>query len=72
MIRFVNGVPDAIWYSQHSDGEAFSYTATEKNGQRPIAYSGNGTHAVYAISGYVKALVSPPHPSPKGMGALTL
>ncbi|BDD63402.1 hypothetical protein MPDQ_007011 [Monascus purpureus] len=51
MIRFVNGVPDAIWYSQHSDGEAFSYTATEKNGQRPIAYSGNGTHAVYAISG---------------------
>ena len=53
MIRFSEGVPQAIWYSQHASGQAFTYGATEKNGKRPIAYSGNGTHANYAISGYV-------------------
>ncbi|KAE8328542.1 hypothetical protein BDV39DRAFT_192116 [Aspergillus sergii] len=51
MIRFSEGVPQAIWYSQHASGQAFTYGATEKNGKRPIAYSGNGTHANYAISG---------------------
>ncbi|KAL2836104.1 hypothetical protein BJY01DRAFT_238421 [Aspergillus pseudoustus] len=51
MIRFQNGTPQAIWYSQHSAGQAFTYGATEKQGSRPIAYSANGTHAVYAISG---------------------
>ncbi|RAL12164.1 uncharacterized protein BO97DRAFT_470394 [Aspergillus homomorphus CBS 101889] len=29
---------------------AFTYDATEKKGKRPIAYSANGTHAVYAIA----------------------
>ncbi|KAL2219209.1 hypothetical protein M432DRAFT_338204 [Thermoascus aurantiacus ATCC 26904] len=51
MIRFSNGVPQAIWYSQHSGGQAFTYSATEKQGQRPYGYSGKGTHAVYAIAG---------------------
>ncbi|KAL4884744.1 hypothetical protein BJY04DRAFT_170026 [Aspergillus karnatakaensis] len=51
MIRFQDGVPQAIWYSQHARGQAFTYDATEKQGKRPIAYSGNGTHAVYSISG---------------------
>ncbi|KAL5334085.1 hypothetical protein BJX70DRAFT_402933 [Aspergillus crustosus] len=51
MIRFQDGTPQAIWYSQHARGQAFTYAATEKQGQRPIAYSGNGTHAVYSISG---------------------
>ncbi|KAK6831640.1 hypothetical protein RU639_002870 [Aspergillus parasiticus] len=51
MIRFSEGVPQAIWYSQHASGQAFTYGATEKKGKRPIAYSGNGTHANYAISG---------------------
>lgn len=52
MIRFENGVPRSLWYSQHAGGQAFTYEATEKKGKRPIAYSANGTHAVYAIAGY--------------------
>ncbi|PYI14886.1 hypothetical protein BO99DRAFT_369416 [Aspergillus violaceofuscus CBS 115571] len=51
MIRFEKGVPRSLWYSQHAGGQAFTYEATEKKGKRPIAYSANGTHAVYAIAG---------------------
>ncbi|KAL2868414.1 uncharacterized protein BJX67DRAFT_380203 [Aspergillus lucknowensis] len=51
MIRFQDGTPQAIWYSQHSAGQAFTYDATEKQGNRPVAYSGNGTHAVYSTTG---------------------
>ncbi|KAK1144868.1 Vacuolar protein sorting-associated protein 62 [Aspergillus melleus] len=51
MIRFSNGEPQAIWYSQHANGQAFKYKATEKKGKRPIAYSGKGTHALYSIAG---------------------
>jgi hypothetical protein len=53
MIRFSNGVPTYIWYSQHANGQAFSYSATEKDASntRPIVYSANGSHAVYAIGG---------------------
>lgn len=52
MIRFSNGAPQAIWYSQHASGQAFTYNAVEKQGIRPYAYSGNGTHANYVIAGY--------------------
>ncbi|KAJ5334837.1 Vacuolar protein sorting-associated protein 62 [Penicillium brevicompactum] len=51
MIRFHKGQPTAIWYSQHASGQAFTYHAVEKQGKRPYAYSGNGTHANYATSG---------------------
>ena len=51
MIRFKNGTPQAVWYSQHASGQAFTYAGLEKQGQRPYAYSGNGTHAVYATPG---------------------
>ncbi|KAF2476344.1 uncharacterized protein BDR25DRAFT_375238 [Lindgomyces ingoldianus] len=51
MIRFSSGVPQYIWYSQHSNGEAFKYSVVEKSGLRPIVYSANGSHANYAISG---------------------
>jgi len=53
MVRFVNATPSAMWFSQHSNGEAFTYQAVEKgkDGKRPIAYSANGTHANYAIPG---------------------
>ncbi|KAJ5464287.1 hypothetical protein N7475_007422 [Penicillium sp. IBT 31633x] len=51
MIRFVNGTPDAIWYSQHASGQAFTYGAVEKEDKRPYAYSAKGTHANYAIPG---------------------
>ncbi|KAL6249829.1 Vacuolar protein sorting-associated protein 62 [Rhinocladiella similis] len=53
MVRFVDGAPTAVYYSQHSGGEAFTYEATQKgpDGVRPIVYVANGTHANYAIPG---------------------
>ncbi|MCJ1274458.1 hypothetical protein MMC21_002254 [Puttea exsequens] len=51
MIRFQNGTPSQVWYSQHSFGEAFTYDCLEKNGVRPLTFSGNGSHANYAING---------------------
>jgi len=51
MIRFRNGYPEAIWYSQHARGQAFTYHAAEKKGVRPYGYSSLGSHAVYAIAG---------------------
>ena len=72
MIRFSNGVPTYVWFSQHSNGEAFAYEVVHKNGLRvlpltsfclpfcipitanphqPLVYSGNGSHANYAITG---------------------
>ncbi|KIY03808.1 uncharacterized protein Z520_00499 [Fonsecaea multimorphosa CBS 102226] len=56
MVRFQNSTPQAMWYSQHSSGQAFTFSTVQKfnNGSRPIVYSANGTHANYAIPG--------PHP----------
>lgn len=51
MVRFVSGVPQAIWYSQHANGQAFKYATVEKENDRPIAYSAMGSHANYAIGG---------------------
>ena len=31
MIRFQNGIPNAIWYSQHAKGQAFEYRAVKKD-----------------------------------------
>ncbi|TID16844.1 hypothetical protein E6O75_ATG09610 [Venturia nashicola] len=53
MVRFQDGLPIAVWYSQHSSGQSFKYSAVQKDwdGLRPVAYSGNGSHAVYATAG---------------------
>ena len=51
MVRFKNGKPSAIWYSQHASGEALIYSIVEKHGVRPISYSAKGTHANYAAAG---------------------
>lgn len=53
MVRFVNGQPQEVWYSQHANGQAFKYSVLEKHTDnlRPIAYSANGSHANYAIGG---------------------
>lgn len=54
MIRFKNGKPTAIWYSQHASGEALYYPkAVElyKDTKRPVSYSAKGTHANYASAG---------------------
>lgn len=50
-VRFQNGVPSTIFFSQHSRGQTFTYAACEKRGKRPVGYIAQGTHAVYAISG---------------------
>ncbi|KAI9821507.1 MAG: hypothetical protein M1832_003355 [Thelocarpon impressellum] len=52
MIRFRNGVPQTIWYSQHGNGQAFTYNAVSKKGKRPVAYSAMGSHANYATWGF--------------------
>jgi hypothetical protein len=51
MIRFQNGMPMAIWYSQHSYGAAYTFECVEKVGSRPVVFSARGSHANYAISG---------------------
>ncbi|KAF2876736.1 hypothetical protein BDV95DRAFT_482394 [Massariosphaeria phaeospora] len=51
VIRFVDGVPKAVFYSEHSAGEAYTWEAVEKVGKRPIGYSATGTHAMYATAG---------------------
>lgn len=51
MIRFQDGKPQAMWFSQHGNGEAFTYNAAQKIGIRPVSYSARGSHANYAIAG---------------------
>lgn len=51
MVRFRNSVPEYVWYSQHANGEAFSYDTVRKQGLRPLSYSAKGSHANYAIDG---------------------
>ena len=52
MVRFKNGKPEHIWFSQHANGQAFEYNTVEKkDGVRPIAYSSRGSHANYAMGG---------------------
>ncbi|KAI1821435.1 hypothetical protein F4861DRAFT_541986 [Xylaria intraflava] len=51
MIRFVSGVPYAIYLSEHSAGSAYYWNIMTFNGQRPITYVANGGHANYATAG---------------------
>ena len=51
MIRFQHGKPKVVFFSEHSFGSAYSYSAVEKIGQRPIVYSAIGSHAMYATAG---------------------
>jgi len=41
MVRFENGTPTAVWYSQHNNGEAFKYPILEKNGLRVSLHMGH-------------------------------
>jgi Vacuolar protein sorting-associated protein 62 len=53
MVRFntTTEQPTMLFYSQHANGEAFTYDAVEKQGDRPVGYSATGTHATYATTG---------------------
>ncbi|OJD10550.1 hypothetical protein AJ78_08470 [Emergomyces pasteurianus Ep9510] len=51
LVRFHNGKPKAIFFSEHSSGEAYTYDAVEKIGKRPVIYSARGTHAMYPTPG---------------------
>lgn len=55
MLRFPSATspPEAVWYSQHANGQAFRYSAVEKDsdGVRPVVYVAKGSHANYAIPG---------------------
>jgi len=53
MVRFINGTPTYVWLSQHSNGEAFTFSALKKDstGKRPIVYAANGSHAIYPVPG---------------------
>ncbi|KAL8291470.1 hypothetical protein RQP46_002448 [Phenoliferia psychrophenolica] len=51
MIRFLNGEPESIFYSQHSDGFAYAWDTVEKEGLRPVVYSATGSHANYPTAG---------------------
>lgn len=51
LIRFQHGKPKIVFFSEHYFGQAYSYDAVEKIGQRPVVYSAVGTHAMYATPG---------------------
>ncbi|KAL1890038.1 Vacuolar protein sorting-associated protein 62 [Sporothrix stenoceras] len=59
MIRFENGVPRALFLSEHAGGQAYAWNALEKYNnassttgiQRPVIYSAVGSHAMYALPG---------------------
>ena len=50
-VRFQDGIPKAVFFSEHNWGSAYSYEAVEKIGKRPVIYSAYGTHAMYAVPG---------------------
>lgn len=54
-IRFSTaGVPQDVYYSAHSSGTAYTYSAVQKVGVRPVVYSAAGSHANYATAGTQK------------------
>ncbi|KAL1844986.1 hypothetical protein VTK73DRAFT_1388 [Phialemonium thermophilum] len=60
MVRFENGIPRALFMSEHAGGQAFAWSALEKfqtrtadneTIERPVLYSAIGSHAMYAVPG---------------------
>lgn len=51
MVRFQNGIPKGIYFSEHEGGQAYAWDAVEKRGDRPVIYSAVGSHAMYATPG---------------------
>ena len=57
LVRFKDGQPSQIFFSEHDFGEAFTYDAVEKIGRRPVGYSGTGTHAMYGTPGLHRYII---------------
>ncbi|KAG6128013.1 hypothetical protein E4U28_008431, partial [Claviceps purpurea] len=53
MVRFHHGKPTGIYYSQHEDGAAYSWTNSKLSLQdeRPLVFSAYGSHANYVSPG---------------------
>ncbi|KAJ4244734.1 hypothetical protein NW762_014309 [Fusarium torreyae] len=53
MVRFHNGTPVGVYYSQHIDGVGYKWDDSRVNisDGRPIVYSASGTHANYPERG---------------------
>ncbi|KAH8895249.1 hypothetical protein GQ53DRAFT_743982 [Thozetella sp. PMI_491] len=54
MVRFVDGKPTGVYYSQHASGAAYDWQDAElsiKN-ERPIVFSAIGSHANYVSEGH--------------------
>ncbi|KAK7224104.1 hypothetical protein V2G26_012107 [Clonostachys chloroleuca] len=53
MVRFRDGRPVGVYYSQHRDGRAYDWDEPElsKVDERPVVYSAYGSHANYAKPG---------------------
>lgn len=50
MVRFVDGQPTHFYYSQHSGGAAYTFSAVQQIDSRPVSYVATGSHANYAVS----------------------
>ncbi|EXJ82070.1 hypothetical protein A1O1_08139 [Capronia coronata CBS 617.96] len=54
MIRFKEGKPTGIYFSQHGSGQACKWddeTCFSKQGERPVVFSARGSHANYPSAG---------------------
>lgn len=58
MIRFHEGVPQAVHTSAHSVGDAYTFNCLPKKGDRPVIYVARGSHAHYPKAGWAPF---PPH-----------
>ncbi|CAG1977436.1 unnamed protein product [Fusarium graminearum] len=54
MVRFHNGTPVGVYYSQHVDGVGFKWDSSKINitDGRPVVYSAAGSHANYPSRGH--------------------
>ncbi|KAH9231839.1 hypothetical protein K456DRAFT_1895974 [Colletotrichum gloeosporioides 23] len=55
MVRFRDGKPTGIYFSQHVDGAAYDWddSTISKIDERPVVYSARGSHANYASPGQI-------------------
>ena len=60
MIRFVNGVPETVWLSQHSNGMAFTYEAMEKENGRRVSSCSPATLHETSLSDTLRSSITAP------------